>query len=235
MAIQKPDQKELVPVKPRPHIAVGQRGVQITSVDEMFRFAEGVAQSGLAPRGLEKPQALLVAMQMGAELGLPPMAAIQNIAVINGRPSVWGDAMLGVCRDSGLFDEAEFEETQEEIDGVLTAKCTVRRLPNGNARTHTFSMKDAATAGLDKKSGTWQQYPKRMLQMRARSWALRDAFSDVLRGFHQAEEARDIIDVSSDREEAERLSEQLAAATKKKEEADAKEEQTTTSRPADPA
>lgn len=235
MAIPKPDQKELVPVKPRPPIAVGRRGVQITTVDEMFRFAEGVAQSGLAPRGLEKAQALLVAIQMGAELGLSPMAAIQNIAVINGRPSVWGDAMLGVCRDSGLFDETEFEETQEKIDGVLTAKCTVRRLPDGKVKTHTFDMKDAATAGLDQKAGPWKQYPKRMLQMRARSWALRDAFSDVLRGFHQVEEARDIIDVPSDREEVERLSEQLATAAKEKGKTDAKKKQPAPNRPADPA
>ena len=36
-----------------------------------------------------------------------------------------------------------------------------------------------------------------MMQMRARSWALRDAFPDVLRGLTSAEEASDIVDVTS--------------------------------------
>ena len=53
-------------------------------------------------------------------------------------------------------------------------------------------MEDAKRAGLYGKQGPWQQYPKRMLQMRARAWALRDVFPDVLRGVHVAEEAQDL-------------------------------------------
>jgi len=143
---------------------------------------------------------VLVAIQMGAEVGLTPMAALQNIAVINGRPSVWGDAMLAICRSSGVFDEAAFEETIEERDGKIIASCTVRRLPNGKPVTRTFSMDDAKQAGLAGKPGPWQQYPKRMLQMRARSWALRDTFPDILRGLHCAEE---VIDIEAEQRTAE--------------------------------
>ena len=55
-----------------------------------------------------------------------------------------------------------------------------------------FSMQDAKQAGLTGKQGPWSQYPRRMLQMRARAFALRDVFADVLRGVHVAEEAQDI-------------------------------------------
>ena len=53
-------------------------------------------------------------------------------------------------------------------------------------------MADAKTAGLIGKQGPWTQYPKRMRQMRARAFALRDVFPDVLRGMPVAEELQDM-------------------------------------------
>lgn len=172
-------------------IPSGNRGLQLSGLEDYWRFSQYVAESGLAPKGMEKPASILVALQMGAELGLTPMASLQNIAVINGRPSVWGDSMLAVCRASGVFDEDIFEEKIVTKDGIITATCTVRRLPNGKPVTREFSMNDAKSAGLVGKAGPWTQYPKRMLQMRARSWALRDTFTDALKGVMETEEAMD--------------------------------------------
>lgn len=59
-------------------------------------------------------------------------------------------------------------------------------------------MDDAAKAGLKGKQGPWTQYPKRMMQMRARSWALRDVFPDVLRGMPVAEEVMDYAPTERD-------------------------------------
>jgi len=189
--------KGIATTEPKPPaIAMGPRGVTLETLEDCFRFATAVVQSGLAPKGISTPQAVVVAIQMGAEVGLPPLASLQNIAVINGRPSIWGDAMLGVCRASGLFDESAFSETLETTSDGLAAVCTVRRLPDGNEIERRFTMKDAQAAGLSGKSGPWTQYPRRMLQLRARSWALRDGFADILRGMRAAEEERDcIVDV----------------------------------------
>ena len=163
-----------------------ERGLQLTTFDDMYRFGSCLAASGLAPKGCSTPEQIVIAVEMGAEVGLPPMASVQNIAVINGRPSLWGDAMLGVCQGSGVFDFEAFEET----DDGTTATCKVRR-KGGEVCVRTFSMDDAKKAALVGKSGPWSQYPKRMRQMRARSWALRDTFADVLRGMMSAEEAQD--------------------------------------------
>ncbi len=170
----------------------GPRGIQLQSMSEAKAMAETVIASGLAPKGMEKVATVLIAMQMGAELGLPPMASMQNIAVINGRPTVWGDAMLAICQTSGVFC---FESFTEEITGEgekMVATCTVRRLPKGKPVVRTFSVADAKRAGLWGKSGPWTQYPSRMLQLRARAFALRDTFADITRGFMVMEEARDI-------------------------------------------
>ncbi len=176
------------PKQPRlPDIAFGQRGVELRTFDDMFRFADMVIKSQLAPKGFENPAAVMVALQMGAELGLNPMASLQNIAVINGKPSVYGDCQLAVVRASGLFDEQAFSERIEGTGDQMKAICTVRRLPNGNPATNEFSIADARRAGLADKT-IWKQYPQRMLKFRARSWVLRDNFGDILLGFPCVEE-----------------------------------------------
>jgi hypothetical protein len=163
-----------------------QIGLTPQSIDEALRMAEIMAKASIVPKDYQgNPGNILVAIQWGAEIGLPPLQAMQNLAVINGRPALWGDAVIALVRGSGLLDSIH-----EEITGDV-ATCTVKRRGEPPA-TRTFSVEDAKRAGLYGKQGPWQQYPKRMLQMRARAWALRDVFPDVLRGVHVAEEAQDM-------------------------------------------
>jgi len=84
-------------------ITFGDSGVKLASLEDAYRFANAICASGFAPRGMEKPEAVLVAIQLGAEIGLSPMAALQNTAVINGRPAIYGDAALALVRGSGLL------------------------------------------------------------------------------------------------------------------------------------
>ncbi|TCB51003.1 transcriptional regulator [Acinetobacter sp. ANC 4779] len=158
-----------------------------TSLQEAMQIADLLAGSDIVPKDYQrKPGNILVAMQWGAEIGLQPLQALQNIAVINGRPSVWGDAMLALVRSSGLL-----EFIREELsDNGQEATCTVKR-KGQEPVVSKFSMEDAKKAGLSGKQGPWTQYPKRMLKLRARSYALRDEFTDVLKGMAIAEEEQD--------------------------------------------
>ena len=154
-------------------------------LDEAMRFADMLAGSSIVPKDyIGKPGNCLVAIQWGMELGLQPMQAMQSIAVINGRPSLWGDAMLALVKAHPAF-----EWIKEECDGNV-ATCTIKRRGEPEV-VQSFSLEEARRAGLTGKQGPWTQYPKRMLQMRARGFALRDAFPDALRGVVSAEEARD--------------------------------------------
>lgn len=156
------------------------------SLDEALRFADILATSNIVPKDfIGHPGNILVAIQWGMELGLQPMQAMQSIAVINGRPSLWGDAVIGLVRSSPLC-----EYVYESDDGE-TATCRVKRRGE-DEQVRTFSMNDAKLASLQGKSGPWTQYPKRMRQMRARSFAVRDVFPDVLRGMAVAEEQEDM-------------------------------------------
>ena len=173
----------------KPPIPVGGKGLQLRTLEDMYRFAQYVASSGLAPKGMERPEAILVALEYGAEIGLRPVQALQNVAVINGRPSIWGDAMLSLCMTSPAWDASKFQEYWEGIPGAddYRAVCQVAR-KGCPPVVREFSIFKAKRAGLWGKTGPWQTYPERMLQMRARAWALRDAFADVLKGCLAAEE-----------------------------------------------
>lgn len=159
-----------------------------TTLQEAMKFAETLAKSTMVPKHYQnKSGDILVAMQMGAELGLKPIQSLQNIAVINGKPSVYGDSLLALVQTNPLC-----EYINESFDEkTMTAKCCVKR-KGEEEYIATFSQEDAKQASLWGKGGPWTQYPKRMLQMRARGFALRDKFADVLGGLITAEEAKDM-------------------------------------------
>jgi len=154
---------------------------------EAMDFAKFLSQAEIIPKAFRgKPADILLAMQMGLDVGLNPGQALQNIAIINGRPLMWGDAVLAVCMGSPAFDHARFHEDLPTEDS-LVATCTAARL-GAPPKIRTFSKANAETAKLWGKEGPWQTYPLRMLQMRARSFALRDAFPDVLKGIRVRED-----------------------------------------------
>lgn len=154
--------------------------------DQALQFCDYLAESDFVPKDFKgKPGNCFIAIQWGSELGLKPLQAMQNLAIINGRPALWGDAVIALVRSSPLC-----EYITESDDGG-TAVCRVKRRGESE-EVRTFSMDDAKVAGLIGKQGPWTQYPKRMRQMRARAFALRDVFPDVLRGMPIAEEVMDI-------------------------------------------
>lgn len=175
------------------------RGLALATMDDAFRFSQMVSKSEFAPKDFRgKPESCLLAIQHGAEIGLSPMQALQSIAVINGKPSVYGDTALAVCRGSAV---CEYVRERIEGDGdKMTAICEAKRRGDPEPVIGRFSVSDAKVAGLWGKSGPWSQYSRRMLQMRARGFALRDAFPDILRGVVTTEEAQDYPALDTARE-----------------------------------
>lgn len=165
------------------------RAVVPQSLEEVYRLASAVCKAGMAPKGLDTPEKATVAILHGLEIGLTPMSALQRIAVVNGRPTIWGDAAIGLVRGSGLCEFVR--ETMTGAGEQRAAKCEAKRRGEPEPVTRTFSVADAKKAGLWGKAGPWQQFPDRMLQLRARAFALRDGFADVLGGLYIREELDD--------------------------------------------
>lgn len=160
---------------------------QPRNMSELMAMADMVAGSQLVPQGFRnKPGDIVIAIMMGAELGLAPFQALQNISVINGRAAIWGDAMLALIL---ARPECEYVDENESTDAIGVCKVKRKGQPE---QVRRFDLNDAKRAGLLSKAGPWQQYTSRMLKLRARAFALRDTFADALRGIHMAEEAMDL-------------------------------------------
>ena len=171
--------------KPQP-IAMNENGITFSSIEDLYRWGNAVVRSGLAPKGLDSPEKVIVATQYGLELGLSPMTALSHIAVINGKPTLYGDAALGLVKKSGLLED--FEEVIEKSGSEITAVCRSKRFNQKTPVTSRFSVEDARRAGLWGKTGPWKTHPERMLKYKARAFNLRDNFPDVLCGIHLFEE-----------------------------------------------
>ena len=159
------------------------------NLTEAMEFSKLMASSELVPKNFKgKPGDVLIAVQMGAEVGLAPMAAIQNIAVINGKPGIYGDAGKAILLAAGVTIE---EDDTELIQKNGMARCRITRQGRPPVE-RTFSIDNAKTAGLWNKEGPWRSYPYRQMAWRAFWFAARDAASDLLKGLGGAEELVDI-------------------------------------------
>ena len=160
------------------------------STSELLAMSESLSNSDFVPVAMQgKPQDVYACIAFGLEVGLKPMQALQNVAVINGRPTLWGDAVLALVMGSSVYKS--IKETYDSK--TMTSTCIAER-KDGTINTQTFSAEDAKAAGLWGKKGPWSQYPMRMLKMRARGFCLRDTFPDILAGIITTEEARDYPD-----------------------------------------
>jgi hypothetical protein len=181
-------------------------GLAPSSLDEAWRMANFMSKSELVPKGYQnKPNDILVAIQYGMELGFAPMQALQSIAVINGKPGIYGDGFMALIMSSPLYTDHDeyYEVAGQRVDGLTVedlkkadtvAVCTFWRRGKGTPVTRRFSVGQANKAGLMGKQGPWSSYPDRMLAMRARGFAGRDAFPDLMRGVRTAEELVDMRD-----------------------------------------
>jgi hypothetical protein len=173
---------------------VGQQTITFRNIDEITSFAEMIAMSVFVPKDFRgKPGDVVAAIMYGLELGLTPMSALQNIAVINGKASVYGDLLLGMCLGHPSTEYIK-EASVEEIKTTKIAWCEAKRKGRDAVR-YTFSWGDAEVAKLTKKD-LWLLYPHRMLQMRPRGYCLRDVYADILKGIIAREEAQDFIDIT---------------------------------------
>lgn len=180
------------------------RGLVLTTLDEMWQFAQIVMVSRTRPKAFDTVEDVFLAIQMGAEIGMSPMMALQNIVVVNGKPAPYGDATLalvynsGQCADMDEWFELDGQRTLDLPAGLAKdwpdtfgAVCLARRVGKQNPRISKFTIGMARRANLLGKAGPWQTSPERMLKFRASGFCLRDEFPDVLKGFVSFEEVQD--------------------------------------------
>ncbi len=198
-----------IPTTEKPELTTGGRIAPIIprNLEELARVAQAIITGGLVPNSYrgktdeETKAKVMIGVMKAAEVGLPPITGINQIAIINGRPSIWGDGAAALVHNSGELEwTREFSEGGPPAGPIhewppdYTAVCEMKRKGNDEPVIRRFSVDDATRANLwgNQKKAPWINYPKRMLAARARSWCLRDLFADCLSGLSIAEESQDI-------------------------------------------
>lgn len=179
------------PARRPPH-----RAITLEYVEALKAYAEVMFKGGMLPQQKNGPPArtetAAAIIEVGRDVGLPATQALANVMIVRGRPSMWGDAVMGLILSSGLLEYREewYEGTPGEDDHTACYK--VKRVGARQERVAKFSVADAKRANLWGKPGPWTEYPERQMMWRAKSWACRDEFPDVLCGLIFTEEALDI-------------------------------------------
>ena len=177
-------------------------GIIPKDFDELTRFASLVQKSGLAPKGFDSVEKVAIGMLTNMELGRPIITGLQDLAIINGRCGIYGDASLAMVTASGLMDEdyPKSEETGTPYTDDWTFKYTVKRIGRP-PETGTWSWLDSKKAGFDAPKtrdgkedrwSPWTRFTKRMMQWKARNFVMRDNFGDVLKGMKTVEDLHDL-------------------------------------------
>jgi hypothetical protein len=142
-----------------------------------YRTLEAVCATPMVPKAFQgNPHAALAAVLLGREIGLGPMTSLQQIDVIDSKPALSSELMVSLVRRSGH---------SVTVPSWSADACTVRgvRADNGDTVEVTFTMDDAAKAGLANKPN-WQRHPKPMLYARAASQLVRTLFPDCVSAIH---------------------------------------------------
>jgi RecT family protein len=170
------------------------------SFQEKLSMANVFIKSNLMPRGYDTPEKVVIALEMGHELGLPPLIAIMNIAIINGNPTLKADMMVALALRSGKIEDIKIQYSGKENmnDDHFKCKVTIRRKGIETPFKASFSRQDANVAGLSYKDN-WKKYERRMLKHRAMAFCIRDALPEIFAGVYLPEELEGIETTGSNR------------------------------------
>lgn len=198
--------KEVVPSKKAQLVANEKGYIAPTTVEEAARMAQAVIVGNLAPSGYNNdPGKIMLGIMSALEAGLPPLYGLRQIAIIQGRPVIWGDGAMALVQSKNLISFYEERELPQagaaatlptnlnEWPDSFGYEVEIKRRGQEGSYVGRFTVGDARRAKLwlNAKKVPWLEHPLRMLKIRARAFPLRDGFADALGGIAIREEIED--------------------------------------------
>jgi hypothetical protein len=177
-------------------------GVQLRNLDEAWRYASLIAKGGdMCPSSFRgKPEAVLAAIQRGAELGLNPMQALTSITVIKGTPTLSGETLLALMNQPGVMKKGKRTKVGWRETGIKELEGFVWSWRDGDdepletvfTQAEAVQMKLWGRTGRDGGSTPWVTMPGVMLQWRAVAKHSRRYYSDVSKGLYMTSEMQEV-------------------------------------------
>lgn len=155
------------------------------SFGECESLAKTLSASSLLPAALKgKVPEVLMTILAGQELGIPPIAALRSIHVIEGKTVLSADIMQAVVLGNG---SAKYVKRISASDTESTYETL--RVGDVEPRRMTWTIEMAKKAGLFPTKTNWACYPRQMLSARCKAELLRDVYADALAGCFTPEES----------------------------------------------
>ena len=143
--------------------------------ESLKRQADVYIKSGLAPATVHTPEQAMIIAAQGRELGVPFMASMRSINVIQNRPALSAQLKLALAMNTGELEDFKVVPGQDEV------VAEVKRKGRDSSVRSRFGVKEAKSMKLIGKDN-YEKQPMTMYQWRALSAALDLAFADVLLG-----------------------------------------------------
>ena len=147
------------------------------SIEEAQLLAKAAVASRLY--AVSSPEAALMILLTGKDLGLTASQSLRSIHVISGKPVVSADALVAAVRRSGLC------ETWRVVESTpTTATIETRRKGEEASETETFTWSDAERAGLTR-GDNYKKWPREMLRHRCAASLARRVYPDAVLGCYE--------------------------------------------------
>ena len=193
-------------------------------VPESYRaLIEKKNYKGEITKSLENPRALancVVALNMAQRMGADPLMVMQNLYIVEGRPSWSSQWIIAAINGCGRFSPLRFDikpggrKTVErvetvwengdkqrkvvkvEIDDLVAVAWALEKETGERLESPPVSIELAVKEGWFTKNGSkWQTMPEVMLRYRTASFFGKLYAPELLMGLQSAEEMQDVIEV----------------------------------------
>ncbi|MFP5528177.1 hypothetical protein ACLGL1_06865 [Peptococcus simiae] len=170
----------------------------------MQRVAQMFAQSSLVPKNYQgNVSDCVIALNMAQRMNADPLMVMQNLYIVNGRPSFSSSFLIATFNASGRFSSMQFEFAGSKDD----AKCRAyaKELDSGIVLQGSWvSIQLAKDEGWYDKTdrngkpvSKWRTMPQQMLMYRAAAFFIRAYAPEIAMGMYTTDEVEDFIDVES--------------------------------------
>lgn len=166
------------------------------SLNRVFKNAKALSASDLLPETYKnKPENVMIAMDMASRTGFSLMQIMQNLYIVRGKPSWSGSFCMSAIKACGRYDHVKYvligDAPTDRNFGVYVS--AVDKSTGETVRGVTVTWDMVKSEGWDSKPGSkWKTMPELMFKYRAAAFFARTECPEVLQGVRDEYEQRDI-------------------------------------------
>lgn len=167
----------------------------VQSFETLMEMSKMLSNSTIVPANYQRrPENVFIALEMANRMGVPVMMVMQNLYVVQGKPSWSGSAVASMIKSHPNLENVELHYVGEPNTNAWGAYVTARSKTTGKElKGATVTMAVANAEGWVQKPGSkWKTIPELMLAYRAYSWFGRVHCSEVMMGLQSIEEVNDV-------------------------------------------